>query len=128
MSGTFMLLDFSFWYYTRAFRDIFAVWFNFMWFIVHFFSIPLLLRTLFAPWKRITDESRPKSIEDFLATHLMNVMSRVLGAMARVAVIACGVLFLFIGILALFFVLALWVCLPVVSLAGFFYGVVLVIV
>jgi hypothetical protein len=123
-----MLLDFSFWYYTRAFRDIFAVWLNFMWFIVHFFSIPLLLRTLFAPWKRITDESRPKGIEDFFATHLMNAMSRVLGAVVRVIVIACGVLFLLIGTFLLFFVLALWVCLPVVSLAGFFYGVVLVIV
>jgi len=128
MSGTFMLLDFSFWYYTRAFRDIFAVWLNFMWFIVHFFSIPLLLRTLFAPWKRITDESRSKSVEDFFATHLMNAMSRVLGALVRVIVIACGVLFLLFGTLALFFVLALWVCLPVASLAGVFYGIVLITV
>lgn len=128
MSGTFMLLDFSFWYYTRAFRDIFAVWFNFMWFIVHFFSIPLLLRTLLAPWKRVTDESRPKSIEDFLATHLMNGMSRVLGALVRASVIACGVLCLLIGTLALFFMLALWTCLPVVSVVGLFYGVALLTV
>jgi hypothetical protein len=125
MSGTFMLLDFSAWYYTRAFRDIFAVWFNFMWFIVHFFSIPLLLRTLFAPWKRITDESRPKGVEDFLASHLMNGMSRVLGALVRVTVIACGVLFLLLGTLGLFLFVALWVCLPVLSVAALLYGIVL---
>lgn len=125
MSGMFMLLDFSVWYYTRAFRDILAVWLNFMWFIVHFFSIPLLLRTMFAPWKRITDESRPKSIEDFLASHLMNVMSRVLGVLARMSVITVGVFFLLIGTLGFFLFIALWVCLPVLSVAAFFYGLVL---
>ena len=47
MTSPLFILDYLSWHYTRAFRDIGSVWLNFMWFILHFFSMPLFLRTLF---------------------------------------------------------------------------------
>jgi hypothetical protein len=113
MKEAYLFLDFPLWYYTGAFRDILGVWLNFMWFIYHFFSMPLLVRTLFSPWRRMTDSYRKGSIEEMLQSVVMNVMSRVFGAIVRLSLLICGAIFLSIGVLGLFIVLALWACTPV---------------
>ncbi len=127
MKDAYLVLDFSVWYYTRAFRDILAVWMNFMWFILHFFSIPLLLRTLFSPWRRMTDSDKRTSIEDFMEAFVMNIMTRIFGAIVRLSIILCGILFLLLGVIALFAVIALWVCLPVLLIMALSTGVTLLV-
>jgi ABC-type multidrug transport system fused ATPase/permease subunit len=128
MSSSFLLMDFFVWYYSAAFRDMFALWLNGMWFIVHFFSIPLLLRTLFAPWRRITDTYRRGSIEDLMETFVMNTMTRIFGAVVRSVIIFIGVVCLLVGSVALILSVLLWVALPVASLFAFIYGVKLLVV
>jgi len=126
MSSSLLLLDFVLWYYTIAFRDILVVWSNFMWFIVHFFSMPLLLRTLFAPWKRITDEYHITSIEDVLSTFVLNTMTRVFGGIVRLFILIAGLVFLVFGVLGLFISIALWICMPIGFVVTLFYGVMLI--
>ena len=113
------------WYYTRAFRDMLNVWGNLMWFAIHFFSIPLLMRTLFAPWKRMTDEYHRTGFEDILETFLMNMLSRVFGALVRIFFISAGLVFLVVGCLSLLVFLVVWVCMPVLALVSVVYGVAL---
>ena len=113
------------WYYTRAFRDTLNVWDNLMWFAIHFFSIPLLMRTLFAPWKRMTDEYHRTGFEDILETFLMNMLSRVFGALVRIFFISAGLVFLVVGCLSLLVFLVVWVCMPVLALVSVVYGVAL---
>lgn len=124
----FYTLDFVAWYYTDAFRDILNVWGNLMWFIVHFFSMPLLARTLFSPWKRMTDEYHRTGLEDIIETLVINVMSRVFGALVRLFFIFAGLVFLVAGTIALFVGVALWVCMPVLCLISTVYGVALIFV
>lgn len=123
MSGPALLFDFTVWYYSKALIDVFAVWYNFMWFITHFFSIPLLLRTLFSPWKRMTDDSKARTIEGFFEAVVMNIMSRVFGAIARLALIIIGVIALCLGVVGLGIALICWLFSPFLIVLSFFYGV-----
>ncbi len=123
MQASYFILDFSLWYYTRAFRDILGVWLNFMWFIVHFFSIPLLLRTLFSPWRRMTDAYERKGLESLMTTFVMNIMTRIFGAIVRTTIIVCGLVVLIFGAILLFVTIALWITMPFLVLYSFFYGI-----
>ncbi len=125
MGGTMLIIDFGLWYYTRGFIDVLSVWFNFMWFVTHFFSIPLLLRTLFSPWKRMTDDGKPRSIEAYMEAFVMNVMSRIFGAFVRTAIIFVGILALCMGVAALGAVLVFWLFAPFILVYSFFYGIAL---
>jgi len=113
MRQSYLILDFVSWYYTRAFIDIVSVWSNFFWFTIHFFSIPLLLRTLFSPWKRMTDPYSKQSLESFFETLIVNIMSRLLGAFVRTFIIVAGIVCISIGTLSLIAFLVLWIFLPV---------------
>ncbi len=125
MGGVLLFIDFGTWFYTRAFVDVLAVWFNFMWFVTHFFSIPLLLRTLFSPWKRMTDDDKPHSVEAYMEAFVMNIMSRIFGAFVRTAIIFVGVLALCLGVVVLGTVLAFWLFAPFILVYSLFYGIAL---
>lgn len=123
MGGPTLLLDFIVWYYSKAIIDVLAVWFNFMWFITHFFSMPLLVRTLFSPWKRMTDDSTRRTIEGFFEAIVMNIMSRIFGAIARLSLIVIGLLALCAGVVGLCVVLACWLFSPFLIILSIFYGI-----
>ncbi len=110
------------WHYGRASRDIAVVGRNLLWFITHFFSIPLLFRTMFEPWKRIHDSYGRRSLEDFFATLVMNIMTRFVGALIRISIIAVGALFLLAGLSGLIAFYALWFGAPFFIPAMFLYG------
>lgn len=128
MHGSVLFLDLALWYYTGAFRALLALWLNATWFVVHFFSIPLLFKTLFAPWKRMTDVYERRGLEALFATLIMNTMSRVTGALIRLTVIIFGLVMLIFGVVGLIAALVIWVCLPVLAVAASVYGVMLLMV
>lgn len=127
MTGLPLFFGFSLWYYSKAFQSILQVWLNFMWFIVHYFSIPLLLRTLFAPWRRMTDTTRPRDIEDMLTRIVMNIMTRVFGAIVRLFAILTGTVLLILGVFGLVVVLACWIVMPLFLCWSLIHGLVILL-
>ena len=127
MRMPFLLVGFILWYYSRAILDMIAVWFNMMWFITNFFSVPLLISTLFSPWRRMTDDGKPKSVEDFLKAFVMNIMSRVFGACIRIVIIVVGLIALVLGVVALIGMLIVWFFLPFIFVYGIMYGITLLV-
>ncbi len=126
MSGIpLLVLDVSLWYYTRGVRDLFALWLNFVWFVNHFFSLPLLMRTFFNPWKRMTDGYRLGGFEEIAGTFVLNITSRIFGACIRLFLIIGGVCALILMTVILFFVVVGWLCLPIFISAAIIYGVAL---
>ena len=101
------------WHYGRAFSDILVVWTNFFWFFLHFFSIPLLVRTLFSPWKRLHENYRQGfHPEDFFQALIVNIIMRIVGAIIRVIIIVIGILTLLtVTILGVIFLL-FWTIAP----------------
>ncbi len=77
------------WHYGIALRDIKNIWFTFIAFIYKFFSIPVLLKTLFSPWERIKDSYGSRK-ESFVETFIFNSMMRFVGVFIRLFFISIG--------------------------------------
>lgn len=111
------------WHYTSAFGGMVHVFRNILWFVLHLFSVAPLTRTLFSPWHRMTEERKDSfDIEDFLGTVVINLFSRLLGALFRMAVILVGLLVCITLATAMILLFLLWIFLPGLIVLGFFYG------
>lgn len=105
--------DYFLWHYTRAFYEIFHVWWNLIWFVVRFFSLPELMGSWFSPWKRMVEGRGEKwNLEDLAGYVIIGFLSRVVGALMRTIVILIGVTVLLCVIVAGFTVYVFWVAAP----------------
>jgi hypothetical protein len=128
MDRALFLFRYIWWHYTSAFKEILALWLNFAWFVTHFFSMPTLLRTLFSPWKRMSDTYQRRGLTYLAETFVFNTFSRVFGACIRTVLLFLGVLALCILVLALIPSLIIWIVLPFISLLFITFGASLLIV
>ncbi len=120
--------DYLKWHYTRAFKELFHVWLNFLWFTIHFFSIPELLKSWAAPWKRMVEpKGRGFNIEAYLSFIIINLLSRIVGFVARSFVIVAGLLALTLVIVTGVAVYLTWIFLPIAVLVSFVTGMGLMI-
>ena len=123
-----LVKDYVRWHYGEAFKELFHVWCNFLWFIIHFFSLPQLSSSLIAPWKRMTEErTKGFDFETFLSYLIINLLSRVVGFILRSAVILVGLTVLLLTVLSGFSIFLFWVVAPVAIVALLALGVSLVI-
>ena len=117
------------WHYTRAFIEIFNVWTNLMWFVVHFFSIPQLMMSWFSPWKRMIEPRRKKwDLEDLAGSIIIGFISRIIGFILRTVVIAIGLVSLFITVAGGLIVYIFWVAAPLVIIGLLGFGITLLVV
>lgn len=116
--------DYIIWHYSTALVSFVRLYKNFWWFTVQFFSIPQLASSLFAPFKRITERRGGLfDIEGWLGFIIINLISRLIGCIARLSIISLGLV-----CLALLCVLgvvwyAIWLGAPALISYCFIYGV-----
>lgn len=91
MPIAFLIPEYFLWHYTTALRLCLNVATNFVWFTYHFFSMPVLFRTLFSPWHKIHEKYRagfhPASLAE---TFVINTIMRLVGFVVRTAVLIFG--------------------------------------
>lgn len=111
------------WYYSTALRNLFKIWRDFVWFFYHFFSIGVLFRTLFSPWRRL-DEGYKKGLEleAWFETFIVNSLMRVVGAMMRMLFIIIGLVALILITISIVPLILAWIIFPFVLLALFIIG------
>ena len=116
------------WYYKEAIRNILKGWKNFIIFASEYFSIPLLFKTLFAPWKRdITKKPRGLDFKKLFEYISFSLISRIIGFGVRIITIFAGILFfLLIVVLGLLFFL-IWLFLPLIFIGLFILALGLII-
>jgi hypothetical protein len=116
------------WHYGQAYRDIYHVWMNFLWFCFNFFSINELFGSLLEPWKRMGEEY-PKGLDlaKIAQTLIVNILMRFVGAMVRLLVIAIGLGLSTIVFLLGLAILLLWTVMPIFFVALVFMGISLII-
>jgi len=112
------------WYYKDAPRGIAGVWRNFILFVLNYFSIGLLLKTIFSPWKRIR-ESRERGFDlmNFFSVLTLNLFSRTIGFLVRSVVIVFGIIVEIIVLVCGLAVLILWFILPFFLIFAIFEGI-----
>ena len=112
------------WHYSTAYNDIVHIWWNYIWFVNHLFSVPDVLKSLFAPFKRL--QEKKSSIlnhpEEFFSNLLVNLIMRVVGFCLRIVIIFMALLGFTVVITAGVLFLTLWSILPVLVVLLFVNG------
>jgi len=112
-----IIRDYFVWHYTTAWFLLWGVWRNFLWFVIHFFSLPQLMRSWFAPFKRITEDRGDRyDLEDLASYVIIGFISRVIGALMRTIIILIGLIALVLTIVGGFVTYLLWALIPFIIL------------
>jgi hypothetical protein len=124
MVFSYVIRDYFTWHYLSAWKEIFTVWLNFLWFTIHFFSIPQLFHSLFAPWKRITEERKQGfRFEDIASYIVINLLSRLIGAFLRIIILGVGLCSLTVVIIIGVLTYICWLIAPLIIITSFVFGV-----
>lgn len=111
------------WYFIDQSLLIFKAWKNYLRFNFEYFSIPLLLRTFFSPWRRyIWAYGRGFNFKRYLDAFVSNAIFRGLGAVLRFFLIIIGIILETAIFLAGIVVLILWLFLPFITISMFIFG------
>ncbi|MGD0576575.1 MAG: hypothetical protein ABSA74_00665 [Candidatus Staskawiczbacteria bacterium] len=119
-----IFVTWALWHFYEMPRFLLEVWKNYILFALNYFSLPDLLKSLFAPWRKYK-WNYPKgfAVGEFLSTFISNSFSRILGAMMRIVLIVAGILFLvFVAVSGLIIFLA-WILVPFIIIGGFLFAI-----
>lgn len=106
------------WHFGIAFQELYELWKNLIWFGYHFFSLPLLFKTLIRPIYRIHESVPPGSglnIELFFENITVNMIARIVGFFLRMFLILCGILYQSIMLIIGPILFLIWLLIPVLS-------------
>ncbi len=107
------------WHYSVALDELVQRLKNLLSFNLHYFSIPFLARTLFAPWRGYSiSYGRGFDIKRFFDVLVFNVFSRIMGAIARAVVIVTGLISHILLFLLGVILLLLWLVYPLLLIFG----------
>ena len=114
-----IFIEWFLWQFFEMPGFLLEVWKNYLMFALNIFSLPLLLKTFFAPWKKY-NWRYPKAFDvaEFFNTLISNTFSRILGAMLRVVLIIAGILFQIFVVVAGSVIFIGWFLAPIVAIAG----------
>ena len=118
-----LTLEYVVWHFTRMPLEIAKAWRNILLFNLEYFSLPLLLKTIFAPWRRIQwSAGKGFNIAKLLEALASNLISRILGAVIRSVLIVAGLATEAALLAAALATLIAWFLLPIAIVLGFSYG------
>lgn len=91
--------------------------------LLDYFSIPIILRTFFAPWKRDEIYLRNAPLNDRIYAWTLNQASRFIGASLRFCLLIIYFLTFLIGLIAFTFIMLFWLLFPIVLISLIAFGV-----
>ena len=112
-----------FWHFSEISKEIFKAWKNFFLFNLNYFSISLLLKTFFYPWRKYSySYGRGFDLGRYFEVFTFNLISRTLGVIVRTCLIVVGLLsqvfLIFVGII----ILISWLLLPAFLIVSLIFG------
>ena len=112
------------WHYTQAVVDLIGIVKNFLWFFWEFFSIKLLLKSLFTPFHRLGQQYKGGlDLSNLAETILVNTLMRFVGFLLRSFLILLGILCILLTFVVGIFFLVAWVLAPLLLVFLIAFGV-----
>jgi len=111
-----IIMTFFLWYLKEAPLVIYKIFQHKITSTFHYFSIDILAKTLFAPWKKDVVPFQRGGIEAMLRIVLANLMTRVFGFILRTIIIFTGSFYLFFIALIGTICVILWYFAPIIWL------------
>lgn len=123
-----VLIKFLAWYFIDSPKNILKAWGNFLFFILNYFSIPVLIKTYFSHWRKYRSLYQ-KGFAPWLwfEAFVFNMFSRIIGAILRSVFIVLGLIIEIAVFLAGLAILLVWIFLPVILFFVFVFGLRLII-
>ena len=114
-----ILIEWFLWHFSEMPRFLLGVWKNYILFALNYFSLPSLLKSFFAPWRKYKWRY-PKGFDvgGFFSTLISNAFSRILGGLMRIVLIVVGIIFQVFVIIAGLIIFLLWILVPFIIIAG----------
>lgn len=128
MNAPALFASYLIWHYGTAWADMIRVGQNLLWFVYHVFSVPVLLKTFFSPWKRLTEEPKGNILTDtqgVVDAIIVSTLMRIAGIMARFFMLAVAAALLAVLFIAGAALLLVWAVMPVLPVVLFLWGFVL---
>jgi len=123
-----LIADFLRWQYGAGVAAFLAAWANLHWFVFHFFSIPLLIKSFAAPFHRIRERKSPGfNPEELFEVFIVNTLMRVVGVFVRTVFILVGVVAEAALFAAALFLFVSYLLLPLVPFAAIVAGIIIMV-
>lgn len=117
-----MLFEFFVWWYGPGWLDAWKNCFTWVKNVEQAFSVDVLLKTLFSPWKRIIS-SPGRSIDEKFRGLIDNLISRTVGFMVRLMVLVIALVMIAVMAVAGLVLAILWPVMPLLSLGLIIWGI-----
>lgn len=123
MTGQNIFFQWIFWQFFEVPKNILKAWRNFLKFNLNYFSIPLLLKTFFSPWRRYkVSYGKGFDFGKYFEALFSNLIFRILGAILRSFLIFIGLLAEIFIILSGVIVFSGWLISPILLIWGLIFG------
>jgi ATP-dependent Clp protease ATP-binding subunit ClpC len=112
--------SFAAWYFNQGIHELLEMWKNSIELLLRFFSMEEMIRTLLSPWHRDVHVQtwRGWNPEKSLELIFENVISRCIGAVVRIIMIAVGAAFVAAALVTGLAVAVFWIVFPLLLVAG----------
>lgn len=107
------------WHYGQGLSELLGVARNFLWFVANFFSFKLLLKTWFAPWKRLGENYEGGfNIGAFASALVVNFLMRLVGFVTKTIVMIVGLVSYLLVLIFAFFIFVIWILAPILLIGS----------
>jgi hypothetical protein len=115
-----LAVSFLQWWYSRGWGIYFRGFRERMRNLADFFSIGLLLRTLFQPFRQISADETGETggIQGALIAFFDRLLSRFIGCVVRIGIIIAGIIAMTVQLIGGCLLALLWPCVPLVPFIG----------
>jgi len=123
-----LLVNYFVWHYSLAVFNLLNLSKKFLFLVEDFFSMGLLFRTFFSPWRRLSEKKKPGlDLGNIFSVMVVNSLMRVVGVLFRSIVLFFGFLSVFFSLVFIILVFIIWLLWPAIIIFLFLYGIFLII-
>ncbi len=118
-----ILFQYLIWHFFDMPKNILRAWRDYLRFNLNYFSVPLLLKTLFSPWRKYqVSYGKGFDLGRYLEAFFSNLIFRIFGAIIRAFLIIIGIIAEMVIVLGGVMAFFAWLALPALLILGIYYG------